>query len=163
MSEGKHRLRVALPAAVTAVGLLTVAVGTFLPWFRSGAVLRDSYQVVGVITSLGFLRGDVLELLLYAWFGVVPAITLSVVAYAVGMRRVSATLGAITAIITGTVSGGATVESGGGDIALGIATTGPATTLVGSVLALVGAIGIVVFGRGSARRAAHARTVRGEP
>ncbi|GLZ36802.1 hypothetical protein Acsp05_04270 [Actinokineospora sp. NBRC 105648] len=126
----------------------------FLPWLRSGTVLRDSFEVIGVITSLGFLDGDVLELLLYAWFGVIPLVTLSVVAYALGFRRVSATISVVTAIISGTVSGGATVEGGGGDSPLGIAAAGPTTTLIGSVLAVLGAVGIVVSGRRSASRIA---------
>ncbi|WP_157440508.1 hypothetical protein [Actinokineospora inagensis] len=152
MSDWNARARTALPAALTGAGLVVVAVGMFLPWLRSGAVLRDSFQVVGVITTLGFLRGQALELVLRAWFAIIPAITLSVVLYALGFRRSGATLGAAIAIITGTVSGGATVESGGDDGPLGIAATGPATTLTGSVLAVLGAVLIVVNGRGGTRR-----------
>ncbi|SES19420.1 hypothetical protein [Actinokineospora terrae] len=155
MSERNSRvLATALPAATTAVGLLAVAVGVFLPWFRSGSVLRDSFQAVGVISTLGFLDGTALEVLLYAWYGVVPAITLSIVLYALGMRATAATIGAFLAIVTGTVSGGATVESSGGDSPLGIAAAGPTTTLIGSALAVLGAVWIVVNGRRGASRIA---------
>ncbi|MBM7775409.1 ABC-type multidrug transport system permease subunit [Actinokineospora baliensis] len=155
MSERNSRaLRAALPAALTAVGLVLVATGMFLPWFRSGAVLRDSFQAIGVITTLGFLDGTALELLLYAWYGVIPAITLSIVLYALGFRFGAATIGAFLAIVTGTVSGGATVESGGGDSPLGIAAAGPTTTLIGSALAVLGAVGIVVNVRKGASRIA---------
>ncbi|CRK56207.1 hypothetical protein [Alloactinosynnema sp. L-07] len=141
-------------AAVAGVGLAAVVAGMFLPWFRSGTVLRDSFQIIGVIKSLGFLRGDTLELLLYAWFAIIPVVTLSVVAYTLGLSRTAATICAFLAIFTGTISGGATVESGGGETSLGIAGTGPTVTLIGSLVALVGAVGIFVGRRRSARRIA---------
>ncbi|MGQ0841763.1 hypothetical protein [Actinokineospora sp.] len=146
-------LRIAA-AATAALGLATVVAGMFLPWFRSGAVLRDSFQLIGVIQTLGFLRGQTLELLLYAWYGMIPVVTLSIVAYAFGLHRTSATICVILAIITGTISGGASVESGGEDSPLGIAGTGPTVTLIGSALALVGALGIFVGRRRSASRIA---------
>lgn len=139
---------------ITAVGLVTLVTGMFLPWFRSGAVLRDSFQMVGVIQTLGFLRGDVLELLLYAWFGLVPIVTLGVVAYTFGLYRTGATICVLLAIFTGTISGVATVESGGEESSLGIAGTGPTVTLIGSLVALIGAVGIFVSRRKSASRIA---------
>ncbi|WP_139190460.1 hypothetical protein [Actinokineospora iranica] len=154
MPARSSRLRVAAPAAVAVLGVALTVAGMFLPWFRSGAVLRDSFQVVGVIKTLGFLEGDVLELLLYAWLGIIPAITLSVVAYALGCCRIAATIGVLSAIITGTVSGGATVERGDGNSPLGIAGAGPIVTLIGSALVVLGAVGIVVSGRRSASRIA---------
>ncbi|WP_146108103.1 hypothetical protein V5P93_004934 [Actinokineospora auranticolor] len=159
MSEADSRPRaprwgVLLSAAACGLGGLLVVVGMFLPWLRSGTVLRDSFQVAGVINTLGFLEGDVLHLLLYAWFGVIPVLTLGVVAYAFGFRRTAATFTGVLAIVTGTVSGSATVESGGVDSSLGIAATGPTTTLIGSALAVLGAVGIVVSGRSSAGRIA---------
>lgn len=139
---------------ITAVGLVTLVTGMFLPWFRSGAVLRDSFQMVGVIQTLGFLRGDVLELLLYVWFGLVPVVTLGVVAYTFGLYRTGATICVLLAIFTGTISGVATVESGGEESSLGIAGTGPTVTLIGSLVALIGAVGIFVSRRKSASRIA---------
>lgn len=139
---------------ITAVGLVTLVTGMFLPWFRSGAVLRDSFQMVGVIQTLGFLRGDVLELLLYVWFGLVPIVTLGVVAYTFGLYRTGATICVLLAIFTGTISGVATVESGGEESSLGIAGTGPTVTLIGSLVALIGAVGIFVSRRKSASRIA---------
>ncbi len=158
VSDRNPRLRVAAPAAAAGVGLVLVVVGMFLPWFRSGAVLRDSFQAIGVIKTLGFLEGGALELLLHAWFAVIPAVTLSVVSYALGMRRLAATICCSLAIITGTVSGGATVESSGGESSLGIAATGPVITLIGSALAVVGAIGII-----ASRRRSTSRIAGGEP
>ncbi len=138
-------------ASVAAVGLVAIVAGMFLPWFRSGAVLRDSFELVGVIQTLGFLRGQALELLLYAWFGIIPGVTLSIAAYALGFRRTAATLCLFFSIITGTISGGATVESDG-DSPLGVASAGPTVTLIGSALAVLGAVGIFVSRRRSARK-----------
>lgn len=151
MTKGSTRLATTAPAVITAVGLAAVVIGMFLPWLRSGAVLRDSFQVVGVIKSLGFLRGDLLDLLLSAWFGVIPVVTITILAYAVGLSRTSATICVVLTIFTGTISGGATVERGGGEGPLGIAGTGPTVTLIGSLVALVGAVGIFVGLRVSAR------------
>lgn len=137
-------------AAVAGVGLLVAVAGMFLPWLRSGAVLRDSFQLVGLIRTLGFLRGDVLDLLLRAWFAAIPAITLGVVAYALGARRAGATICLVATIFIGTIAGGATVESDGGDSSLGIAGTGPAVTLIGSALAVLGAVGVLMGRRRSA-------------
>ncbi|MFC7616103.1 hypothetical protein ACFQV2_24155 [Actinokineospora soli] len=97
--------RARITAAVGLLGLVTAVVGMFLPWLRSGAVLRDSFEVVGVIETLGFLRGDALEWLLYAWYALVPVITLSIAAYALGARRVGATFALLATIILGTIAG----------------------------------------------------------
>lgn len=154
-----NRGKQAAVAAVGGAGLVLTVVGTFLPWLRSGEVLRDSYQLIGVISSLGFLDGTALEVALNAWFGVTPLCTLSVVAYAFGQPRVAATISLVTAIITGTVSGGATVQGAQAHAAVGIAGTGPAVTLAGSILTLAGAVGVYITAR---RRSAHV-IAGGEP
>ncbi|MCG8920036.1 hypothetical protein L6E12_30120 [Actinokineospora sp. PR83] len=143
-----------LPATAAAAGLATLVVGLFLPWFRSGAVLRDSFESVGVIRTLGFLRGTGWAWLPAAWFSLVPVVTLCVAAYALGLRRTSATLCLVVTILSGTVAGGAAVGQGSGDSSLGIAGTGPTTTAVGAVIAVVGAVGVLVGERRSARREA---------
>ncbi|MGH3859569.1 hypothetical protein [Actinokineospora sp.] len=158
MTQGSTRARGAATAVIAAAGLVAVVAGMFLPWFRSGSVLRDSFQLIGVIQTLGFLRGDVLELLLYVWFGLVPVVTLSVVAYTFGLRRTSATICVVLTIFTGTISGVATVESGGEESSLGIAGTGPTVTLIGSSVALIGALGIF-----ASRRKSASRIAGGEP
>lgn len=143
--------RVGLAGAVlTAVGLLTVAVGTFLPWVRSGAVLRDSYESIAVIRTIRVLDGSPLTLVVDAWTLLIPVSTLCVVAYAAGLRRSAATISAVIAIISGTIAGAATVVSGGEDVRLGISSAGPTTTFVGAVLTLTGVVGIFAGRRGRA-------------
>src|SRR5262249_19251437 len=133
------------------------ATGTFLPWFRSGIVLRDSYESISLIRTIGILRDSPLRFALDAWTMIIPVITLCVAAYAFGFRRTAATIAGILAIVCGTVSGAAAGESGR-EASLGIAGTGPTVTLIGGVLALLGAVGIF-----AGRRAGASTTAGGEP
>jgi hypothetical protein len=137
-------------AVLTAVGSATIAVGTFLPWVRSGSVLRDSYESISVLRTIKVLDGSPLALVLDVWTVLIPVITVCIVAYTLGLRRSAATISAILAIISGTVAGAATVVGGGEEVRLGISSTGPATTFVGAVLTLVGVVGIFAGRRKSA-------------
>lgn len=151
LSRVRPHTPVAIAAvALTAAGLAAVGVGTFLPWVKSGAVLRDSYQSIAVIRTIKVLDGSPLALVLDAWTLLIPVITLCIVVYALGFRRSAATISSIVAIISGTVAGSATVVGGGEEVRLGISSTGPVTTLIGSVLTLVGVVGIFAGRRGSA-------------
>jgi hypothetical protein len=145
-------------AATAAAGLVLVAVGTFLPWFRSGIVLRDSYDTIGVARTLRLDEGSPLKLALDAWTMIIPAITLSVALYAFGLRRTAATIAVVVAIVCGTIGGFAAVVSGSQETSLGIAGTGPTVTLIGGVLALLGAIGIF-----AGRRTRATNSAGGEP
>ena len=145
-------------AAATGAGLVLVAIGTFLPWFRSGLVLRDSYQSISLIRTIGILRDSPLRLALNAWTMIIPVITLCVATYAFGLRRTAATIAAGLAIVCGTIGGVAAVESGSDEASLGIASTGPTVTLIGGVLALLGVVGIF-----AGRRARASTTAGGEP
>lgn len=136
-------------AALAGIGLVLIAVGTFLPWVRSGTVLRDSYESLSVIRHIELLDSP-LQTVLDSWMFVVPAVTVCIAAYALGFRRVAATLSTILAIICGTISGIATVVSGGEEVRLGIAGIGPTTTLIGAVLTVIGVVGIFAGRRKSA-------------
>jgi hypothetical protein len=145
-------------AAVTAAGLVAIGVGTFLPWVVSGEVLRDSYRSIAFVRTIRVLDGSPLELLLGAWTLLIPVITVCVIGYALGLRRSAATLSCVVAIISGTVAGSATVVGGGEDVRLGISSTGPVTTLIGSVMTLVGVVGIF-----AGRRSRATEDAGGEP
>ena len=145
-------------AGVAAVGALLVAVGTFLPWVVSGSVLRDSYESISVIRTVRALDGNPLELVLDGWTMIIPALTLCVVGYALGFRRAAATISTILAIICGTIAATATVVSGGEDVGLGIAGAGPITMLIGSVLTVIGGVGIF-----AGQRSGATGDVGGEP
>ncbi|WP_189211051.1 MULTISPECIES: hypothetical protein [Actinokineospora] len=135
-------------AAIGIAGLLTAIVGMCLPWLRSGAVLRDSFEFAGVIQTLGFLRGQALEWLLMVWYGLIPAMVLGVGLYLVS-RRAAATFLLLVAIILGTIAGVARVEAGSGPV--GVAEVGPTVTVIGAALVMAAALGTLFGGRGRAR------------
>jgi hypothetical protein len=137
-------------AALTAAGLVTVAVGTFLPWVVSGSVLRDSYESIAIVRTIRVLDGSPLALVVDAWTLIIPVSTLCLVVYALGFRRSAATISAVIAIVSGTIAGAASVVSGGEEVRLGISSAGPTTTLVGAVLTLTGVVGIFAGRRGRA-------------
>jgi hypothetical protein len=145
-------------AALGGVGLVLVAVGTFLPWLRSGSVLRDSYESISAIRTIGIIRDSPLNLIIDAWTMTVPVITLCVAAYAFGFRRSAATVAAVVAIFCGTIGAGAAVESSGDEASLGIAGAGPTVTFIGGVLALLGVIGVFI-----GRRTRATNIAGGEP
>lgn len=129
-----------LGASVAATGLALVIAGTFLPWLRSGVVLRNSYQSAGAVRVL--VGGGASGVLLNAWLMVIPVCGLCVAIYALRLRRVSAGLAGVLAVAVATV---AIVVRGDDASALFTAVaTGPMVTLAGAVLALAGSAAIVV-------------------
>jgi hypothetical protein len=137
-------------AAICGIGVVLITVGTFLPWFRSGLVLRDSYESISLIRTIGVLRDSPLRFALNAWTMIVPVATLCIALYAFGLRHTAATIAAILAIVCGTIGGIAAVESGSNEASLGIAGTGPLVMLIGGALTLLGVVGILA---GQRRRA----------
>ena len=160
MGQVKRSLRRLLPvlgAGLAGVGVVLVLIGTFLPWFRSGTTHRDSYQAIGLIRFYRLLDGSPLSLLLDVWVGLAPAITVCVVAYALGLRRTAACVAGVVAVLTGTVATVAIVQVDDGGL-LGVAGTGPAVTLTGSALVLLGAVGVL-----AGRRSSVVMTTGGTP
>lgn len=150
LTKARRPTRVGIGGACLAVvGLVLAILGTFLPWVRSGMVLRDSYESIGVMRRIDVLDDSPLELVLTGWIAIIPVVTLCVVVYIVGFRRTAAVVSTIVAIFCGTIAGIATVVSGGDEV-LGIDSTGPNVTLIGSVLALLGSVGVVIGQRRSA-------------
>ncbi|WP_130343135.1 hypothetical protein [Herbihabitans rhizosphaerae] len=133
-----------ITAGTSAAGIVLIVLGTFLDWTRSGSVYRDSYQSIGVLKALDFVEGTALTVLLDVWMAIVPVATVAVIVYAFGLRRNAAGLLSALSVVTGTVSVVAAIRVSGGEASLGIAGTGPTVTLTGSVLALLGATGVLV-------------------
>jgi hypothetical protein len=127
-------------AVWAAVGSLVLVAGTFLPWLRSGAVLRDSYESVGALRTL--LSGTP-ALLVNAWLLVIPLCLLCVALYAVRLRRVSAGIGVLVSLVVGTVATVVAVQGNNPAALVGAVVTGPAVTVVGATVALLGAIAIL--------------------
>jgi hypothetical protein len=137
-----------LGASVAATGLVVLSLGTFLPWLRSGVVLRDSYQSVGAVRDLvGGFPGT----LLTAWLMVIPACAVCVVLYLLRLRRTSAGFGVLVSVVVGTAAAMVTVQGGDPRSLISPAPTGPAVTLTGATVALVGAIAVLAGPRGRQR------------
>ncbi|GAB3884166.1 hypothetical protein GCM10029964_044760 [Kibdelosporangium lantanae] len=130
------------PPAVAATGLVLIVVGMFLPWSRSGRTYRNSYASLGVLRELGFVGGVV-----DVWVGMIPLVAVVIAAYTLGLRRSAAVVAAVMSIMLGTISGVAAVQGGDEGSLIGIASSGPTTSLVGAVLALLGAVVVLVTQR----------------
>jgi hypothetical protein len=136
-----------------ATGLITLVLGTFLAWSRSGTVYRDSYQSLGILKQLGFMGAfPALQVFLDAWLAVIPAVAIAIALYALGLRRSAAGLAAILAIMMGTIAGVAVVQEGGTNGLVGLASSGPVVTLSGATLALLGAVTVLVTQRTRAKQ-----------
>lgn len=59
--------RVLIGRVVSTCGGVTVVVGTFLPWLRSGTRLRTSYEIFSLVERLGISRSDVVGWGLRLW------------------------------------------------------------------------------------------------
>ncbi|MBP2325590.1 hypothetical protein JOF56_005975 [Kibdelosporangium banguiense] len=135
-------------AVGAATGLVTLILGTFLAWTRSGSVYRDSYQSLGLLKQLGFMGAfPALDFFLQGWLAVIPAVAIAIALYALGLRRSAAGLAAVLAILMGTIAGVAAVQGGGTNGLVGIASAGPVVTFIGALLALLGAVTVLVSQR----------------
>jgi hypothetical protein len=135
-----------LGASVAATGLVVLILGTFLPWLRSGVVLRDSYQSVGALRDV--IGGSFLGALLTAWLMIIPACVACVGLYVLRLRRVSAGFGCLVAVVVGTAAGLVVVQGADPRSLISAAPAGPAVTLTGATVALVGAIAVLAGPRG---------------
>jgi hypothetical protein len=125
---------------VAAAGLAVLVCGTFLPWLRSGTVLRDSYQSVGALRTL---LESPWNALLTAWLFVIPACGLCVALYALRLRRPAAGFSCVVSVVAGTAAALVIVQGTDPGALIGASATGPAVTLVGATVALVGAIAVL--------------------
>jgi hypothetical protein len=136
-----------LGAGVATAGLTVLVIGTFLPWLRSGTVLRDSYQSAGALRGLvGGLNAQA-GAVLGAWPVVIPCCAACVAGYALGLRRSAAVAGLVISLIVGTAAGVVAVQPDATDSVVGPAHTGPVVTLVGATIMVAGAISVVICPR----------------
>lgn len=126
--------------AVGGVGAVVQVAGTFLPWLASGAALRNSYQAMAVARRLTPLGDGAVGAALTLWpaFGGITAAGL--VLYVLGLRRVSAAVLLLLAVIGGTVATAIVVLLPPGEFTVRAVAVGPVVTLTGAVLAVVGAV-----------------------
>ncbi|OZM72516.1 hypothetical protein CFN78_15460 [Amycolatopsis antarctica] len=132
-------------------GLVTVVAGTFLPWFRSGGVLRNSYETIALADHFALFGDAALAVVFRSWIAVPLATTACLALYALRLFRTAATLSAVLAIVVGTVALTLAVESGGTGGPIGLASAGPWTSTAGAITALIGAVGAAIATRGRNR------------
>jgi hypothetical protein len=135
-----------LGASVAATGLVVLIVGTFLPWLRSGEVLRDSYQSVGALRDV--IGGSFLGALLTVWLTIIPACVVCAALFLLRLRRTSAGVGCLVSVVVGTAAGLVVVQGDDPRSLISAAPAGPAVTLTGAVVALIGAIAVLAGPRG---------------
>jgi hypothetical protein len=124
-----------------AAGLLSMVIGTFLPWLRSGEVDRNSYASFGVLRRLIGFHGAA-EVLVRGWplLGAVCAVV--VVLAAAGLLRAAAVLALVIAAWAAAVGGGAV----GHEPVAGVRMErlGPIVTIAGAVATAAAAIVILI-------------------
>ncbi|WP_447002911.1 hypothetical protein ACRAKI_24765 [Saccharothrix isguenensis] len=129
-------------AVLGVIGLVTAAVGTFLPWLRSGTVTRTSYEVLALRGFAG-LDGVPGEIVRGIWVGLTPLAVCCVVLWVLRLHRFAACVALLFGTIAGTVAALAAVQGGNEAALVGISMTGPVTTLGGAVLGVAGAITVL--------------------
>jgi hypothetical protein len=115
------------------VGLLLVAVGSFLPWLRSGQVLRNSYAALGILRRLLSIPG-IEGVLLASWPLLSLFCTAVAVIFAVGAHRVAACAALVPAVFGGILATFALARSGTGLVR--VMPVGPGLTLAGALLVI---------------------------
>jgi hypothetical protein len=130
-------------------GLLTMVLGTFLPWLRSGEVQRNSYASFGLLRRLIGFHGPA-ETLLRGWPLLGAVCALVVVLAAAGLLRVAALLALLVAAWAAAVSGGALARGPAGSVR--VENLGPIVTITGAVATAAAAIVVLVLRVGRAAR-----------
>ncbi|TQJ00783.1 hypothetical protein [Amycolatopsis cihanbeyliensis] len=146
--------RAYLPAACAAAGMVCVVVGSFLPWFGSGSVSRNSYQAAALVAGLDLVDNALVEIALRSWVAVPVLCAGCVALYALGLFRTAASCTVVLGTVVGTIGMVCAVQGGeGGSAAGGVAIliAGPGTSAAGAAAAVLGALGVL----GTLCRATH--------
>ena len=138
-------------------GLVSVVVGSFLPWVISGSVRRSSYAMVGVVDRLGIADDGLLALLVGGWPLIGVLCMAPIVAASLRCWRTAGVLGVLMGLAAGLLSVGILLVATG-RVALGVRLDpiGPAVMAAGAVL-LAGAGSALTLGAGSPVRRITAR------
>jgi hypothetical protein len=126
------------------LGLVTLVIGTFLPWLRSGTAERNSYRAGHALHDLLHVSGlATAGLDVWPYVGVWCAAVAG--AFAFGLHRTAAIGGLLVAGGASAVSIGA-LRSHGNAFISGDA-TGPSVTMFGAFLIMVAATVLLLPGR----------------
>jgi hypothetical protein len=135
-------------SVVACAGLVCMVIGTFLPWFRSGSVQRNSYETAALVDHFALFDNPVIAVALRCWAGVPLLSAICFGLYVLGISRTAATLTLLSTAVVGTTAGVTVVQGGGAEGLIGVVPTGTSTTIVGAAAAAIGALGVLVTPRG---------------
>jgi hypothetical protein len=129
--------------AVMAVGAVVVIVGSLLPWLRTGARRRHSYDLFELVERLGFAStGPVATAL--RWWPLVPLLAVSaVVAAWWGWPRAGGVVGVVAALYAGAIALAVSLAPSGRAID---ALAGAPVTFLGAGALLGGSVAAIVTG-----------------
>jgi hypothetical protein len=122
--------------ATAVLGLVVLAIGTFLPWLKSGHASRNSYQAGGAIRRLIKPPGA-LDMLFSVWPLLAAAAAAAIALFVIDFARVATAVSVVTAVLAGAAAFWA-VESTANAYA-SVLIGGPSTTLVGAAIVIVAA------------------------
>jgi hypothetical protein len=154
VSIARYPAPVLVSALFAIAGLLAVGIGGFLPWLRSGAVLRSSFEAAGVAGRLGPWDAPLLDVALAGWIAIPLLCAICIAVYVIGLIRTAAGFAVIVSFLAGTVALAAYVLGSGGSGVVTVVAAGPLTTSFGAAVALVGSVA-ALLARRSAARPAH--------
>jgi len=129
--------RILIGRVLATVGAAVAAVGTFVPWLRSGSRQRNSYEIFSLVDRLGFSQSSVIGWGLRLWpvlpFLLVLAITLQ------WFRRqwITGLVASAVVLYAGTVS--LAVRSASSSSLVTIE-AGSLVTLIGTILLAIGTL-----------------------
>lgn len=132
--------RTHVPPAITTAGAAVTLVGTFLPWLRSGAVDRSSYEIFDLVERLGFSPNGVVAWTLRLWPLVPLLLVFSAIAHwlrpsGAGLRRALAALPLFSAFVVGGIASAILFAPEGGLLRIGV---GPWFSACGAVVMVAG-------------------------
>jgi hypothetical protein len=135
-----------------AVGAAVTVVGSLLPWLRTGARRRNSYDALAVVERIGFSpEGAAAQGL--RWWPIVPMLAATGVVVAWwGWRRPGGAVGALAGSYAGIIGVAVATADAGEFVAIG---PGPAVTALGGATLLAGSIATVVISPPDRRRPTH--------
>lgn len=125
---------------VLTAGALSALVGTFLPWVRSGATTRSSYEIFDLVDRLGFTPSGLVGTALRLWPLTPLLLVLAVVAtwWATDRRSWQRGAAAVTLAAVAYAGGTATAIRFAPDSGLLRIGVGPTVTALGAVVMLIG-------------------------
>lgn len=120
-------------------GVAILIGGTFLPWVYSGRVTKSSYSITGSLERHLNLPSWG-EAVVSGWPLLGPICAGLVVIFALGLRRTSALLSLLLLLAVVLLAAGLLILGSRPAGPIAVATWGPAVTLAGAAIALVGAV-----------------------